>query len=93
MVDTILGKLQIISSKIERRLQRKVKIRIGSENKDNFLALAEKYFDNNLTLLEESFDVINDILMAGKSINENFRCYNDALSFIIETRDDRNAVN
>ena len=101
-IDTSLNKNHLLnysnnptytSIYLDYRGERKVKIRIGSENKDNFLALAEIYFDNNLTLLEESFDVINDILMAGKSINENFRCYNDALSFIIETRDDRNAVN
>jgi SNF2 family DNA or RNA helicase len=33
--------------------------------------------------------VFNEIIREGKAINESFRCYPDALSFIIEKREDR----
>jgi SNF2 family DNA or RNA helicase len=74
---------------LDYRGERKVKIRVGSENNDEFQIVTRKYFDSDKTLLEESFDVFNEIIQQGKIINKNFRCYDDALSFIIETREDR----
>ena len=74
---------------LDYRGERKVKIRIGSENTDEFQILTKKYFDSEKILPGESFDVFNEIIQQGKIINENFRCYDDALSFIIETREDR----
>lgn len=40
------------------------------------------------TLLDDAYDLFHEIIIRGKTINENFRCYPDALSFIIETRED-----
>jgi SNF2 family DNA or RNA helicase len=74
---------------LDYRDERKVKIRIGSENSDEFHALTYKYFDNEKTLLEDSFDTFNEVMQQAKNINDNFRCYHDALSYIIETREDR----
>jgi SNF2 family DNA or RNA helicase len=74
---------------LDYRGGRKVKIRIGSDNKDEFQSLTQKYFDSEKTLLNEAFDLFNEIIVQAKSINDSFRCYHDALSFIIETREDR----
>jgi SNF2 family DNA or RNA helicase len=97
-IDTVLNKSHLLdyghnqaytSIYLDYRDDRKVKIRIGSENTQEFQVLAGKYFDSNKTLLADTFDVFNEILLQGKTINDNFRCYPDALSFIIETREDR----
>jgi SNF2 family DNA or RNA helicase len=97
-IDTVLNKSHLLNNGynpaytsiyLDYRGDRKVKIRIGSENTDEFQALAGKYFDSKKTLLEDSFDVFNEIILQGKTINDNFLCYPDALSFIIETREDR----
>jgi hypothetical protein len=74
---------------LDYRGSRKVKIRIGSENTEEFQVMTGMYFDNNKTLKESSFDIFDELLLKGKGINENLRCYPDALSFIIETREDR----
>ena len=73
---------------LDYRGERKVKIRIGSENMEEFKALAGKYFDSNRVLPESSYELFDNILREGKAINDSFRCYPDALSFIIEKRED-----
>ncbi len=97
-IDTVLDKSHLLNNVniqtytsiyLDYRGVRKVKIRVGSDNTEEFQSLAGKYFDKNNTILEEAIDVFNEILVEGKTINENFRCYPDALSFIIETREDR----
>src|SRR5450759_466791 len=97
-IDTVLNKTHLLNNGhnqaytsiyLDYRGERKVKIRIGSENTDDYQILAGKYFDSNKTLLDDSFNIFNEIILQGKTINNNFRCYPDALSFIIETREDR----
>ncbi len=97
-IDTVLNKSHLLNNGynppytsiyLDYRGDRKVKIRVGSENPDEFKVLAGKYFDSKKTLLENAFDVFNEIMLQGKTINNNFRCYPDALSFVIETREDR----
>ncbi|HUT43462.1 MAG TPA: DEAD/DEAH box helicase, partial [Desulfobacterales bacterium] len=73
---------------LDYRGERKVKIRIGSENREEFQVLADKYFDSNKILPENAYDVFNEIIIQGKAINESFRCYPDALYYIIEKRED-----
>lgn len=73
---------------LDYRGDRKVKIRVGSENMGEFQGLAEKYFDINRVLPESSYELFDNIIREGKEINESFRCYPDALSFIIEKRED-----
>jgi len=96
-IDTVLNKSHLLNNGhnqaytsiyLDYRGKRKVKIRLGSENTYEFQVLAEKYFDSNKILLDDSFNVFNEIILQGKTINNNFRCYPDALSFIIETRED-----
>jgi len=100
-IDTQLKKSHLLNRKYDQtytsvyldyRGNRKVKIRIGSENTGEFQLLAGRYFNSNNTLKEDSFDIFEEILLNGRTINENFRCYPDALSFIIETREDHKRV-
>lgn len=65
---------------------RKVKIRIGNDHKKEFEQLTKDYFtDGELnaygTLHFEQF------LASAKKIDDTFRCYNDALEFVLEKRE------
>lgn len=71
---------------IDYRGTRTVKIRIGSDNEAEFKALASEYFEN-LVLKEERFDAIDEILARAQAVNPRFRCYSDALEYIIEVRE------
>lgn len=96
-IDTELNKSHLLndgynpaytSVYLDYRAERKIKIRIGSENTDEYQALSTRYFDRNKILPEYAYEVFNEIIKEGKTINENFRCYPDALSYIIEKRED-----
>jgi len=67
--------------------QRTVKIRVGTEQSAKYEALASQYFDENLTLLPEAFAHINHFLALARSIHPDFRCYDDALEFVLEHRE------
>lgn len=67
--------------------ERRVRIRIGSDNEDAFRELASKYFDEEAVLLEDSYNSFNSFLKAAKTIDNTFRCYNDAMEFVLEHRE------
>lgn len=65
---------------------RKVKIRIGNDHKNEFEKLAKEYFTDgelnaNGTIHFEQF------LASAKKIDDTFRCYNDALEYVLEKRE------
>ncbi|MCP9768690.1 DEAD/DEAH box helicase [Lacihabitans sp. LS3-19] len=64
-----------------------VKIRIGKYKSEAFKELTQKYFDNNHTLLATSFPIFEQFLSEAKRIDESFVCYEDALAFVIATRE------
>ncbi len=66
--------------------QREVRLRLGTENREAFEKLAKKYFDKNLTLQSSAFDRIEQFIEKGKAIHPDFRCYSDALEYIIDVR-------
>jgi SNF2 family DNA or RNA helicase len=72
---------------LDYRGEREIRIRIGSENITEFKAFAAKYFDQHFALKEELYDSFDAIIAQGRAINESFRCYPDALSFILEKRE------
>src|SRR5574344_2011172 len=88
-----------LSSKVQRtipsytsvylsyRHKRKVCIRIGTDNQEQFKALSTEYFDSNDALLEQSFDQFEVFLRKAHQIDDTFRCYKDAISFVLEYRD------
>ena len=72
------------------RSERKVRIRIGSDQAEEFKRLAEYYFDNDLILKPHAFSHFESFLEQAYALDPDFRCYNDALSFVLEVRDRNN---
>lgn len=68
---------------------RRVRIRIGEDHQEEYEALAQKYFDEDFVMREEAYDKFAYFLQEAKRIDEGFRCYNDALDYIIEQREKR----
>ncbi len=67
--------------------ERRVKIRIGSDNKGAFEQLALDYFDSNCILKETAFNKFGTFLAQAKKIDDTFRCYKDALDFVLDKRE------
>lgn len=67
--------------------ERKVMIRVGSENQEAFERLANQYFDENLVLKTRSFASFDKFLEKAHSLHTDFRCYDDALEYVIEQRE------
>ena len=72
---------------LDYRNGREIKIRVGTENNAAYSALAKTYFDGNFVLKPASFSVFELFLEEANKLNENFRCYSDALDFVIVERD------
>lgn len=72
------------------RGERKVCIRIGSDNREKFKTLASNYFDKNDVLLPSAYDKFGDFLAEAKAIDDTFRCYGDATDFVLEHRERQN---
>lgn len=66
--------------------ERSVKIRIGKDRKKDFEKIASEYFDQDFNLNEKGFAHFSELLQKAKNISEDFRCYDDALSFVLEER-------
>ncbi len=66
---------------------RKIKLRIGSDNKEEFEQWAKQFFDNEFTLLQAAYFDIEKLLQDAHGINPSFRCYEDALQLIIAHRE------
>lgn len=66
--------------------ERNVRIRIGSDNREAFSKLAKGYFNEEGVLAESNYARFYDFLQEARQIDDTFRCYNDALEFVIERR-------
>ncbi len=69
------------------RNERCVKIRIGSDNKEAYEQLAKDYFDKNHVLKKSAYARIGSFLKQARQISDTFRCYKDAIDFIIDIRE------
>lgn len=67
--------------------ERRVRIRIGRDNEDVFRQLASQYFDDEAVLRTEAFNRFDEFLRKARAIDDTFRCYNDALQFVLEQRE------
>ncbi len=72
------------------RDERCVKIRIGTDNHETYSALAKKYFDSQNTLKPTSFIKFGSFIEEATQISDTFRCYADAVKFIVEKREKTN---
>ncbi len=66
---------------------RSVKIRIGSEDKEAFSTLAARYFCKDGTLMKTAFASFGKFLLEAKAINPSFRCYQDAIDYVVNSRE------
>ena len=66
---------------------RKVRLSIGAEQEVPLRAWAKQYFDDELNLRPEGFPVFEKILSEGREILPDFRCYDDALEFVLTRRE------
>jgi superfamily II DNA or RNA helicase len=73
---------------------RKIKMSIGSDSRKEYEKLASKYFDvNGLVpskvglLTTKGFSDFEKVLEEGRHIHPSFRCYDDALEFVLEQRE------
>jgi SNF2 family DNA or RNA helicase len=67
--------------------ERKIKLRIGTDNKKKFEKWAGNYFDKQYTLLPDAWLHIERLLKEAHGIDSSFRCYEDALQMILAGRD------
>jgi SNF2 family DNA or RNA helicase len=67
--------------------ERKVMIRIGSDNEKEFKRLFAAHCNATMELRQESFEQIDLLLKKAARINPSFRCYEDALQMIIDGRE------
>lgn len=66
---------------------RRVRIRIGEDHQQEFEALARDYFDDDFVIRKRAFAEFDLFLQKAKAIDANFRCYDDALEYVIEERE------
>ncbi|MBO7568060.1 MAG: DEAD/DEAH box helicase family protein [Bacteroidales bacterium] len=66
---------------------RQVKIRVGSYCRKEFMALAERYFDEDGVMLPNLLDEFDVMFIDAKKIDPSFRFYQDAIDYIIEQRE------
>jgi SNF2 family DNA or RNA helicase len=71
---------------LDYRGERKVKLRIGNEESAIYKRLAKGFFNNNLVLLETAFLKFETFLQKAHKLHPEFRCYEDALEYIIQER-------
>jgi superfamily II DNA or RNA helicase len=67
--------------------ERRVLIRIGTEHSAEFASLASEYFDAEGLLLPEAENRFELFLERAAKIDKEFRCYDDALSFVLSRRE------
>ncbi|MCX6256879.1 MAG: DEAD/DEAH box helicase [Bacteroidia bacterium] len=67
--------------------ERKVRLRIGTHNKLKITQLAKNYFDSENFLKPETSEIIDTFINRVREFDPDFRCYQDAVDFIIDMRD------
>ncbi len=72
---------------IDYSQDRKVKLSIGSDNAKKYQKLAGEFFDVDAVLTRNGFMKFEKVLEAAREIDAGFRCYEDALEFVIQERD------
>ena len=74
---------------LDYRGERKVKLRIGTENTAQYKKLAGNFFNRNLELQESSFLKFEVFLQKSHKLHPEFRCYEDALEYIVQERNSK----
>ena len=72
---------------LDYRGERKIRLRIGREQKSEFEQLRDKYFNEDHALLPDHYALFDTIRKEGREISSSFRCYPDALDYVLDIRD------
>ena len=72
---------------IDYRQGRQVRIRIGCDNSEAFKMLANDYFDEHLALKPTAYAHFHEFLAKARELDAGFRCYPDALQYVVERRE------
>lgn len=81
------GNTQFYSSiSLKYGAERKVYLRIGENNHYEIKDLAKKYFDGNNYLKPDAFDSFENFYLKALSLDQEFKCYPDAVDYIIDIR-------
>lgn len=67
--------------------ERRARIRIGTAEKEKYKKLASSFFNAAHELKADAFDKFEKFLVKAEQIHSGFRCYADALEFVIQQRD------
>jgi len=67
--------------------KREVVLRIGTDNRQAFEKLAKKYFDPTYRLRADAAPHIDRFIAEAARVSQSFRCYDDAMDFIIAARE------
>ena len=66
---------------------RQVKIRVGSDHREEFMALAGRFFDAEGVMFPHAFNDYDKLMAEAVAIDPSFRFYQDAIDFILEQRE------
>lgn len=83
----VIGTPPYSSVYLSYRDGRKISIRIGSNNREEMEQLAKQYFDSHGHLRNEAFPIFNEFLSLAAHIDPDFRCYPDAIDYVVEYRE------
>ncbi len=73
---------------LEYGRERSVRLRLGTDHREALSQLAEDYFEEEGVLRADRYLQFDDFLEQAQAIAPSFRCYPDALDFIIQERAD-----
>lgn len=73
---------------VEYGEQRKIKLRIGTTEQEKIQRSAKTYFDDQLVLKEDALLKFNRFLTRARKLDPDFRCYPDALEYLLTRRED-----
>ena len=66
---------------------RQVRIRVGSDHREEFMQLAAHYFDAEGVMFPYAFDDYDKLMAEAVAIDPSFRFYQDAIDYILEQRE------
>jgi len=79
---------QYSSIYLEYGEERRLRLRLGGEEAQALSKLARRYFDEDGVLYEHAYLDFDQFLEQAQAVSSSFRCYPDALDFIIQKRAD-----
>ena len=72
---------------LDYRGERKIRLRIGREQKKEFEQFRDQYFGEDHALLPDHYSLFDRIRKEGRAISSSFRCYPDAMDYVLDFRD------